>query len=139
VPDAYICDQMCNSPIRGGILAAECGMGKTNTYLAAVYIDVRRQEEEAKQGARKEFFPNIIIVPSHLVHQVFQECSTNFKGLLEAWVYYSTSDRTRDKAQASRVISREDFAAKAAEWCRNKGSPKVSRCRLDTGAPGAAG
>lgn len=112
-------------PLRGGILASECGLGKTNSYLAAIYADVRNQLAQGDDNPEMTYEPSIIVAPAHLVHQVFAECSVNFKSLLEPWVFYGTPASTKNPAQRSRVLTTPKFTAKMTALHTQRHKPEV--------------
>jgi len=98
--DAYICREIERSPVRGGILANDCGIGKTIIYLTAICIDIldlKHRYEAGEEGIN--FHPSLIVIPSYLIPQVFNEIAYNFKELLVPHIYCGVARKSYDPFQ----------------------------------------
>lgn len=94
--DAWIMFQKEQSPIRGSIIANDCGTGKTFTFLllqVMYYIaKLKLHQQGVPKGESLDARPMLIICPAPLVYQTCQEMANNFGGLLNPRVYYGTND-----------------------------------------------
>jgi len=114
------------SPIRGGILANDCGLGKTNTYLATIYMDVRDLKTRHERGEEGlTFHPTMIVMPSHLIPQVFDEIATNFKGLLVPHLYYGTLKGSSDPFQQRALLDSVQWRAWMKKMMYERLNPEV--------------
>ncbi len=58
---------MERSPLKGGILANDLGLGKTLIYLLAVWMDANEQHRRYNDGGHDaEYWPTQVVIPSHI-------------------------------------------------------------------------
>ena len=55
------------SPLRGGNIGSDSGLGKTSTVLPAIYHDALRVVEQAQAGEIDDASPTFIMVPPSLI------------------------------------------------------------------------
>lgn len=77
------------SPLRGGILADACGLGKTLTALTLVH-------QAALVQSQPPYRPSLILVPSALIDTWLLEIDRHFGDALTVRLFYSTKSRTGD-------------------------------------------
>ena len=71
-----------DSFIRGGIVADDCGLGKTILTLAMVYFKAKRMLAQQEEGELVEFKPTLIVCPSPVIDVWFKEWEKLFKNFL---------------------------------------------------------
>ncbi|KAK5087428.1 hypothetical protein LTR24_006697 [Lithohypha guttulata] len=96
-------------PLRGGINADDCGLGKTNSTLLHIALDAERIEGDLeatppmsdKAKARLDLRATFIIVPNNMVMTWARELMTNFKDVLDFSVNFGL------KAEQLRYLASE--------------------------------
>jgi SNF2 family DNA or RNA helicase len=73
-----------SEPIRGGIVADACGMGKTLMALTLIFLDAKRRSE----NPNAIFRPNLIVFPSMIFHVWFDEIKSRFGNAIELHLFY---------------------------------------------------
>lgn len=73
-----------SEPIRGGIVADACGMGKTLMALTLIFLDAKRRSEDPNAIFR----PNLIVVPSMIFHVWFDEIKSRFGDAIKLHLFY---------------------------------------------------
>ena len=101
VNDAELMRQRFEHHFRGLILANEAGLGKTITYLLAIYSHARRLKKLSRSTEPIRFFPNLVIVPAATITQVLSECLRVFYKKLTPIVYFGTKG---DKEKSDPVL-----------------------------------
>ncbi|KAK1503144.1 uncharacterized protein CCOS01_17083 [Colletotrichum costaricense] len=77
-------------PIRGAILANECGIGKTMTALYALAEAIRRHVIEHEGDPEWRYYPSAIVMPASVLDQTFKVIKENFYHLFKVHVFYQT-------------------------------------------------
>ena len=84
------------TPIEGGILTDDCGIGKTLQALVLVLRAARRLEQLHKDGQFDgPFQPTLILCPPHVIDIWFSECRT-WTGKLEIYRWYESPEKVKD-------------------------------------------
>lgn len=92
---AWLAD-MDNSPMEGGLLAAECGSGKTAIILLLILITHYRLVDENSQN----HFATLIVAPSSVIDVWYADYVKFFGKALNCRIFYgqaSNSDPEREK------------------------------------------
>ncbi|PYH28100.1 uncharacterized protein BO87DRAFT_278632, partial [Aspergillus neoniger CBS 115656] len=84
------------SPIRGGVLADDCGLGKSVTALAAIDRDSER---------RTIHRPALILCPAALIDTWFTEIQTHFKARFTVHLFHGQTAHTGDLAYKQAIIN----------------------------------
>lgn len=87
--------------IGGGIVADDCGVGKTVTTLTAILAAARRLESTA--AAATTFQPTLILAPSIVVDVWFAECQQFFPDLT-MFRYFETRHKVSNLTLRERVL-----------------------------------
>jgi hypothetical protein len=95
-------------PIRGGMIADDCGTGKTIIMLVVVLEQYRRAIRAHAGGATGPWKPTLIIAPPHVVDVWFQEVQRFFSSELEIWRFYETKDKVTNPAMKARTLPGTD-------------------------------
>lgn len=139
---AYQLRELCDSPLRGGILANSVGMGKTFSAVALVLMEHQKCLDAKAEGQPFKARPSMILAPANLMRQIHEEISTTFPGRLKLWVYHGNAD-TNDPSMAKDLIeSPEAFAALLTDWHFDSDNTDVSSifsCRFSLDPPVRAG
>jgi SNF2 family DNA or RNA helicase len=77
-------------PIRGGMIADDCGTGKTITMLTVILQRFRIARRDFEAGAIGPWKPTIIICPPHVVDVWFDEVMKFFSSELLVYRFYET-------------------------------------------------
>lgn len=110
------------SPLRGSILANDCGTGKTITFTLLQYMAYLECKDKAKALAAwrqdhedpapehmlVDARPMLIVCPAPLVGQHAEELIKIFKGLLDVHIYYGTKDRA-PPSRAAHTLSADEW------------------------------
>lgn len=143
--DAYMMRQKERSPLKGSILANDCGTGKTLTITTLQYMYYRELKQHAVNlatwKAEKEkagldptppaslsvaAYPMLLLCPAALVSQHAEELISKFKGLLHVHVYYG-SKSTAPPSRAAETLSPDEWEAEMVQRAANVADPEVSR------------
>lgn len=92
---AWMAD-MENSPVRGGLLAAECGSGKTAIILLLILITHYRLTDAKSE----EHFATLIVCPSSVIEVWYADYVKFFGKALNCRIFYgqaANSDPEREK------------------------------------------
>ncbi|RMZ78756.1 hypothetical protein DV736_g6688, partial [Chaetothyriales sp. CBS 134916] len=84
--------QMEASPIGGGILALDTGLGKTLTTLFHIVQQAQRLEAQAAAGHPVKALPTLVICPAVIIPGWYNEIKTHFRKQLKVRFYYSSSN-----------------------------------------------
>lgn len=94
------------SPLRGCLLADDCGTGKTIIMLTVILEGARRALREQASGSTGPWRPTLIITPPHVVDVWVDEVQRFFKSELDVWRYYETKDKVTNKGMKARTLPR---------------------------------
>jgi len=114
-----------NLPIRGGMIADDCGTGKTIIMLTVILEQYRKAQFDYTQGAKGPWKPTLVIAPPHVVDVWFQEVQRFFSSELEIWRFYETKDKVTNATMRARTLP--STAAALVNWLDDKcppGSPR---------------
>jgi SNF2 family DNA or RNA helicase len=90
--------------IGGGVIANDCGTGKTYSALAAIRSDYLRKK---KSGAKGPFKATVIFAPSPLVNQWMDQYDNKMRGALDTYRFFGTKDSVSG-TMADRVLGSLD-------------------------------
>jgi hypothetical protein len=82
-------ERMENSPLRGGILALDTGLGKTLTVLWFIYLKWKKIKAQAAKGEKINVRPTLIVVPSSTLTAWVNESTSKFGENIDIRYYYS--------------------------------------------------
>lgn len=102
------------SPMRGSLLADDCGTGKTVIMLSVILEGARRAVRDHAAGSTGPWKPTLIVTPPHVVDVWVDEVQRFFKSELPVWRYYETKDKVTNKGMKARTLPRS--AAALASW-----------------------
>ncbi|KAI0096177.1 hypothetical protein F4776DRAFT_677116 [Hypoxylon sp. NC0597] len=100
------------------LLASACGIGKTNISLASIVQINRRNlaiyekqlSEGVEENRRVRFKPSLILCPSSLVMDTYNEAARGFSDDLIPRIYYGSASNLHGHSAAQQaVVSRDDF------------------------------
>jgi len=114
-----------NLPIRGGMIADDCGTGKTIIMLTVILEQYRRAQLDHTRGGKGPWKPTLVIAPPHVVDVWFQEVQRFFSSELEIWRFYETKDKVTNATMRARTLP--STAAALVNWLDDKcppGSPR---------------
>lgn len=81
-----------DSPVKGGILADDCGLGKTITALALILCAANRAAHRAVQNPPQPAFqPTLILCPAILLPTWLDELDAHFHGALHVLLFHGSS------------------------------------------------
>ncbi|KAM3064839.1 hypothetical protein ACMFMF_011679 [Clarireedia jacksonii] len=80
---------MEDDPLSGGILAGECGSGKTVISLLMILLD----HERLKAAGSEEHFTTLILAPSAVIDVWYNDYIKYFKGALNCRIFYGRPDQ----------------------------------------------
>jgi SNF2 family DNA or RNA helicase len=89
--------------IGGGVVADDCGVGKTVSALTAIKVDADRAKAKAASGEKVTFRPTLILAPSIVVDVWFTECQQFFPDLL-MYRYFETKTKVSNLTLRERVL-----------------------------------
>lgn len=92
------------SPMRGCLLAYNCGIGKTIIMLSVILEGARRAVKEHAAGSIGPRKPTLIVAPPHVVDVWVDEVQRFFKSELTVWRSYGTKDRVTNKGMKARTL-----------------------------------
>lgn len=101
-------------PIRGSIIADDCGTGKTVIMLTTILEGARRAVRDAAAGARGPWKPTLIIAPPHVVDVWVEEVTRFFASELDIWRFYESKDKVANHAMRDRTLPHT--AVRLLEW-----------------------
>lgn len=104
-------------PIRGGIIADDCGTGKTIIMLTTILHSARRARVQASQGGTGPWKPTIVIAPPHVVDVWIEEVVRFFSSELTIWRFYETKDRVTNSTMKDRTLP--STTTRLLEWLDN--------------------
>jgi hypothetical protein len=93
------------NPLRGGILADGCGLGKTLTSLCLVHYSIERS---VKKNPQADFGATLIVVPAKVILQWVSQIEQYFGGLFKIWIFWGTSEHISNPRRKGRTISSTD-------------------------------
>ena len=103
--DAYTLHLAVRSAIKGAILAANVGLGKTITVLCNQVMSYRFWLREQEAGRPVSAHASLALLPANLVSQYHSEVRKFFGGLLEVYVFFgSLKSAAGNKAMAEDLI-----------------------------------
>lgn len=91
-------------PIRGGIIADDCGTGKTIIMLSVILERARQAILDQQNGGSGPWKPTIVIAPPHVVDVWYEEVQRFFAGELEIWRFYETPDKVTHRGMKARTL-----------------------------------
>lgn len=101
-------------PIRGSIIADDCGTGKTVIMLTTILEGARRAVRDAAAGAPGPWKPTLIIAPPHVVDVWVEEVTRFFASELEIWRFYESKDKVTNHSMRDRTLPHT--AVRLLEW-----------------------
>jgi hypothetical protein len=110
-----------NLPIRGGMIADDCGTGKTVIMLTVILEQYRTARIAHAQGAKGPWKPTLVIAPPHVVDVWFQEVQRFFSSELEIWRFYETKDKVTNATMKARTLP--STATALVSWLDDKCPP----------------
>ncbi|KAL4981348.1 P-loop containing nucleoside triphosphate hydrolase protein [Aspergillus falconensis] len=90
-------------PVKGGILADGCGLGKTLQALTLIASAAKQLGKDAQP-----YRPTLILCPAGLVDTWFLEISTRFGTLLPVRIFHRDREHTSDERRKELVINTVD-------------------------------
>ncbi|KAJ1717747.1 helicase [Aspergillus flavus] len=90
--------QQERSPIRGGILADDCGLGKTLTTLAFIY------KASFLPLVGKFYKPTLILAPAGVVSTWATQLTESFRHVMPFYVFHGFRSQISDPVQKSRTL-----------------------------------
>jgi SNF2 family DNA or RNA helicase len=96
--------QQEDGPIGGGLVADDCGVGKTVSTLTAIKVAADRDKARAHAGEAITFRPTLILAPSIVVDVWFAECQPFFPDLT-MYRYFETKTRVANPRQQEKAGS----------------------------------
>ena len=90
----------------GGIVADDCGLGKTIQMLAAITYDATRHESDHHHR------PTLIIVPPGVLDTWVQEWIRYFSNVLSLYLFHGSSEQSRSTVRQGLIINEKGFATK---------------------------
>ncbi|RMZ78246.1 hypothetical protein DV737_g3998, partial [Chaetothyriales sp. CBS 132003] len=87
------------SPVGGGILALDAGLGKTLTTLFHIVLQAQRLEAQAAAGHPVKALPTLIICPAIIIPGWYNEIRAHFRDHLKVRFYYSSPNEDTLSAQ----------------------------------------
>ena len=95
-------------PIKGGMIADDCGTGKTIIMLAVILEQYRQALRNKAEGSMGPWKPTLIIVPPHVVDVWFQEVQRFFSTELDIWRFYESKQKVTNAAMKARTLPTSD-------------------------------
>jgi len=114
-----------NLPIRGGMIADDCGTGKTVIMLTVILEQYRTALVDHAQGGTGPWKPTLVIAPPHVVDVWFQEVQRFFSSELEIWRFYETKDKVTNATMKARTLP--STATALVHWLDDKCPPDSPR------------
>jgi SNF2-related domain len=101
--DAIGLNLMCDLAIRGGIMANDCGTGKTNTTYLAIHYRALNLAKAREYGLfAGPFRPTMIMCPSGVVEVWYADWVSYWRGILDYRQFYSTPSTVCKNANDNR-------------------------------------
>ena len=116
-----------SSPIGGGIVADDCGLGKTIQMLAAITYDATRH------AADHQHRPTLIIVPPGVLDTWVQEWRRYFSNVLTLHLFHGSSEQSRSTVRQGLILNQQGFTAKMRSL--DPADPKTSATVILTTYP----
>ncbi|KAM0326629.1 hypothetical protein ACHAQA_006498 [Verticillium albo-atrum] len=133
IRDADWIVEILESPLRAGILANECGIGKTVTSLFALRLSIEKRKTAWFAGDLKvlegdrAFKPSVWLCPSATVHQTFQEIRRWFGGYFTVHVVYQNRATVSDIARKHATVDDiHVFQGLVNKWRRESKNPMTA-------------
>lgn len=111
---------MENSPIKGGILASECGSGKTVITL----LNIHFQHIKLMKDPNAKHTATVVVVPSTVLDVWYSDWEKFFGKLLHLKIFYGTEATVDPARQNFQLESVDDFNAFLATL--DTSNPQVS-------------
>jgi hypothetical protein len=99
-------------PIKGGILALDCGLGKTITSLIHVAKRAEYVDSQAQLGHLQDCRPTLILCPGSIVDVWYKEWRTFFQGVLYFKQFYGSELDDLSIARKELVLPRKAETAR---------------------------
>ncbi|KAL4777955.1 SNF2 family N-terminal domain-containing protein [Aspergillus varians] len=93
------------SPVRGGILADQCGLGKTLQALMLVYVASLQEAVNPPNQPRK---PTLILCPSGLIDTWLTEITRRFGDAFKVLLFHGNSIHTGDFKRKNLIVDNVD-------------------------------
>lgn len=94
-------------PIGGGLVADDCGVGKTILIFLHLVFQAQRREREYQQDPKStDCRPTLILCPNNLLAVWVQEWSRFFSGVLNLRVYYGVEKDANDTTYRNLMLPR---------------------------------
>jgi SNF2 family DNA or RNA helicase len=95
-------------PIKGGLLALDCGMGKTISTLMHITKQAEQVEAQVQAGKAVDCRATLVLCPNSIVDVWYKEWRTFFQNVLYFRQFYGNATDDLD-------IARKDHAARQCE------------------------
>jgi SNF2 family DNA or RNA helicase len=97
-------------PIRGGMIADDCGTGKTIILLTVVLERARAARRDHSNGATGPWKPTLVVAPPHVVDVWIDEVNQFFSSELQVFRYYETKARVTHPIYKAQTLPSSDRA-----------------------------
>jgi SNF2-related domain len=99
-------------PLKGGILALDCGLGKTITSLMHIAKQAEQVEALSRLGFQADCRPTLILCPNSIVDVWYKEWRSFFQGVLHFRQFYGTDLDDLSIARKELILPRKAESAR---------------------------
>ena len=94
--------------MRGILLANDCGIGKTNTMLASIWMYATDVDQTHAAGKQSRALPSLILEPASVLLQQVRSHDKFWGRNLKAYLFYGTATQCKDMGEGTTFLTESD-------------------------------